>query len=95
MILPKRSDYGMYRLVLLREALRVYARVDQPAAPQARCFAALEQGPRGGNNVKPLKGKVAGAYCYRVGDLRVGYTIDDTGATVFVITIANRRDGYE
>jgi mRNA interferase RelE/StbE len=86
----------MYKLVLSREAERFYHRSDKPdAAKLARCFAALEQNPRGGNNVKQLKGRLTGAYRYRVGNLRVVYTIDDAEATVFVITIANRREVYE
>ena len=86
----------MYRLVLSREAERFYQRCDKPAAGKlARCFAALERDPRSGNNVKPLKGRFSGAFRYRVGDLRVVYTINDATLTVFVITIANRKDVYE
>jgi len=55
----------------------------------------LEKDPRQGNNVKPLKGKFAGSYRYRLGDLRVVYTIHDSAVTVFVITIAKRSDIYE
>ena len=86
----------MYELVLSREAQRFYQRQGKPAAGKlARCFAALEKDPRGGNNVKPLKGKFSGAYRYRVGQLRVVYTINDPAMTVFVITIADRKDVYE
>jgi mRNA interferase RelE/StbE len=86
----------MFKLALSREASRFYERCDKPAARKlARCFAALEQDPRGGNNVKPLQGQFAGAYRYRAGDLRVVYTINDLTVTVFVITIANRKDVYE
>jgi mRNA interferase RelE/StbE len=85
----------MFKLVLSREAGRFYERCDKPAASKlARCFAALEQDPRGGNNVKPLKGQFAGAYRYRVGDLRVVYTIDDASDTILIITIVNRKDAY-
>jgi mRNA interferase RelE/StbE len=86
----------MYRVELSREAQRFYDRCDRPLAQKlTRCFAALENEPRQGNNIKPLKGKLAGSWRYRVGDLRVVYTIDDAGATVFVITIAKRSDVYE
>jgi mRNA interferase RelE/StbE len=86
----------MYKLLLSREAQRFYQRAAKPdAAKLARCFAALERDPRSGNNVKPLKGQFTGSYRYRVGDLRVVYTINDPAATVFVITIANRRDAYD
>lgn len=88
----------MYKVVLSREAERFYQRCDRPtAAKLARCFAALERDPypSGSNNIKPLKGKFTGAYRYRIGDLRVVYSINDRNATVFVITIAKRSDVYE
>ncbi len=86
----------MYKLVLSREAERFYQRCDRPASSKlARCFEWLEKDPRGGNNIKALKGKFAGSYRYRVGDLRVVYTINDLQVTVFVITIAQRGDVYE
>ncbi len=86
----------MFKVVLSQEAERFYLRCDKPASRKlARCFAALEQDPRGGNNIKALKGKLTGAYRYRVGDLRVVYTINDREITVFVITIATRGDVYE
>lgn len=86
----------MYKLLLSREASRFYERCDKPTASKlARCFAALEQNPRGGNNVKPLKGQFAGSYRYRIGNLRAVYTINDATVTVFIITIANRKDVYD
>jgi len=86
----------MYRVELSREADRFYRQSDGPTARKlARCFEALERDPRAGNNVKPLKGRFSGAYRYRVGDLRVAYTINDAAVVVYVITVANRRDVYE
>ena len=86
----------MYKVELSREAQRFYERSDQPASRKlARCFETLEKDPRAGNNIKALKGKFAGAYRYRVGDLRVVYTIHDQAVTVYVITIAKRSDVYE
>lgn len=86
----------MHSVELSREAQRFYADANRPVAKKlARCFAALERDPRSGNNVKALKGKLAGAFRYRVGDLRVVYTIDDDAVIVFVITIAKRSDVYE
>jgi mRNA interferase RelE/StbE len=86
----------MFKVELSREAQRFYDRADKPTAKKlARCFEALETDPRAGNNVKPLKGKFTGSYRYRVGDLRVVYTVNDQAVTVFVITIAKRSDVYE
>jgi len=48
-----------------------------------------------GNNVKAVKGRFAGSYRDRLGDLRVVYTISDQEVTVYVIAIANRSDVYE
>jgi mRNA interferase RelE/StbE len=86
----------MFRVELSREAQRFYDRCEAPVARKlTRCFEALERNPREGNNVKALKGKLAGSFRYRVGDLRVVYTIDDRSETAFVITIAKRSDVYE
>jgi len=86
----------MYRVELSRESQRFYERSDKPVVKKLeRCFRSLEKNPRQGNNVKALKGKLAGSYRYRVGDLRIVYTIDDQSVTVFVITIAKRSDVYE
>jgi mRNA interferase RelE/StbE len=81
----------MYRVELSAEAQRFYERCDRPLARKlARCFESLEKDPRAGNNVKALKGQYAGSFRYRVGDVRVVYTINEQTVTVFVITIAKR-----
>jgi len=86
----------MYSVELSQEARRFYERCDKPASKKlARCFHSLEQNPLRGNNIKPLKGKFTGSYRYRVGDLRVVYTVNNQAVTVFVITIAKRSDVYE
>jgi mRNA interferase RelE/StbE len=86
----------MYKVELSQEAQRFFDRCDKPIAKKlARCFQSLEKNPREGNNVKALKGRLAGSYRYRIGDLRVVYTISDQSVTVFVITIAKRSDVYE
>jgi mRNA interferase RelE/StbE len=86
----------MYSVELSREAQRFYERCDITIYKKlSRCFAALERNPRVGNNVKALKGRFAGSYRYRLGDLRVVYTINDREVIVYVITIAKRSDVYE
>ncbi len=86
----------MFKVELSHEAQRFYDRADKSTAKKlARCFVALEADPRAGNNVKPLRGTLAGSYRYRIGDLRVVYIIHDRSVTVFVITIAKRSDVYE
>lgn len=86
----------MYKVVLSREAQRFFERCDSVVARKlTRCFESLEANPRAGNNVKALKGPLAGSYRYRVGDLRVVYSLNDRAFTVSVITIAKRGDVYD
>jgi mRNA interferase RelE/StbE len=86
----------MYRVELSREAQRFYERCAKAVSKKlSRCFESLERDPRAGNNIKALKGRLAGAYRYRLGDLRVVYSIHDREVTVYVITIAKRSDVYE
>jgi mRNA interferase RelE/StbE len=86
----------MYNVELSREAQRFYERCDKVVSKKlSRCFESLERNPRAGNNVKALTGHLAGSYRYRLGDLRVVYTINDREVTVYAITIAKRSDVYE
>jgi mRNA interferase RelE/StbE len=86
----------MYSVELSREAQLFYAQSDKTITKKLdRCFESLEKNPRAGNNVKALKGPLAGSYRYRVGDLRVVYTINDQELIVLVITIAKRSNVYD
>jgi len=58
-------------------------------------FRSARGQPTGGQQVKALKGPLAGSFRYRVGDLRVVYSINDRALKVFVITIAKRSDVYD
>ena len=86
----------MFEVVLSPEARRFYENADRPLARRlARCFARLEDDPRGAANVKRLTGDFAGYLRYRVGDWRVVYRIDDAASKVMVVLIAHRREVYE
>ena len=86
----------MYKVELSREAQRFYETCDKSVEKRlSRCFERLEENPRGGNNVKALKGPLAGTFRYRVGDLRVVYAISDQILTVYVVSIAKRSDVYD
>ena len=86
----------MFRVRLAPQADRFYREADRPLAKKlAKCFRQLERDPRRHNNIKPLKGKLAGFYRYRVGDYRLVYSIDDPRLLAIVALIAHRRDVYE
>ena len=86
----------MYRVVVSDEARRFFE--EAPVALQRRldrCFAQIRIDPRRHPNIKPLKGRFAGYYRYRLGDYRVIYRIDDRDRVVIVAIIAHRREVYE
>jgi mRNA interferase RelE/StbE len=86
----------MFEVILSPDANSFYTAADQPLARKlARCFIQLEREPRRHNNIKRLSGEFAGLFRYRVGDWRVIYRIDDSLKSVFVLTIAHRREVYE
>ena len=86
----------MFEVELSREAQRYFQHCDKAAAKKLRrCFESLERNPRAGNNVEALKGYFQGSYRYRLGNLRVVYTINDRELTVSVVTVAKRSDVYE
>jgi len=59
-----------------------------------RCFSQLEINPYLHPNIKPLKGKLAGYYRYRVGDYRVVYQVDERKSQIIVVTIVHRGSAY-
>lgn len=85
----------MYKVDLSKSAQKFYQKAERPLARKlARCFEQLENDPRHHSNIKPLTGKLAGQYRYRVGDYRVIYRIDDEQSLVAVFKIAHRSDAY-
>ena len=86
----------MFEVILSPDAEEFFAKAARPLARKlARCFRQLEHEPRRHNNIKRLKGELAGYLRYRVGDWRVIYRIDDETNRVMLLTIAHRSDVYE
>jgi mRNA interferase RelE/StbE len=84
----------MYEVLLHPDAQAVYTSANPALAKKiARCLQQLEQTPRFHPNIKALKGDYVG--CYRIGDYRVIYSVDDAQVQVLVVTIANRSEAYE
>ncbi len=57
-------------------------------------YPQLIQNPFFGPNIKKLKGKLSNIYHYRVGKLRIFYTIDSDKKLVFMIDINKRKEVY-
>jgi len=86
----------MDHVVLTALAARAIERADAPLQRKLdRCFDQLRADPRGHNNIKALRGDLAGYWRFRAGDRRVVYRIDEARRQVIVLDTAHRRDVYE
>ena len=84
----------MYEVRLSRRADRYYQRVDQDTARRLNeCFENLRQDPFGLGDVRPLRGK-QGLYRYRVGGLRVIFSVERRERVVNIVTIGPRGDVF-
>lgn len=84
----------MFDVVLNRRARSYLRRVDVSTARLLEeCFADLAVNPFGGNRIKRLVGR-GGEIRYRVGDLRVVYTVDRRTRVVTVVDIGPRGQIY-
>ena len=59
------------------------------------CFAALEDNPLYGTNIRPLTGSLKGLFRYRAGDWRVIYRPLRDKKIVEIIAILPRGDAYK
>jgi len=85
----------VYQVVLADGPRRFFEKADAELQRRLdRAFEQLKVDPRRHANIRPLKGKLAGAFRYRVGDYRVVYRIHEQTKVVAVITIAHRRGVY-
>ncbi len=57
-------------------------------------YPILRKNPYFGNNIKKLKGELAGMYRYRIGKSRLFYEIDDDKIYVYIVDIEDRKDAY-
>lgn len=59
------------------------------------CFRHLEESPLSGPNIKRLRGKLEGSFRYRIGGMRIIYSVDMESRKVYVETIGPRGDVYK
>lgn len=82
----------MYEVRLSRRSDSYYQRVDPDTARRLdQCFESLSRSPFGAGDVRPLHGR-RGMYRYRVGGLRVLFTVEQRERIVTVISIGPRGD---
>ncbi len=84
----------MYEVALSRRANRYYRRVDEATARRLRlCFDELRRNPFASRNVRPVLGR-PDTFRYRVGALRVIFSVDRDSMAVRVHIIGPRGDVY-
>ena len=85
----------MYRVNLSNEAKTFFENAIAKLQKRLdRCFEQLKVNPYVHPNIKPLKGKFAGYYRYRLGNYRIIYQVDERIKQVFVTTITHRGGAY-
>ena len=86
----------MFEVFLSREAEKIYLKAPPKTTRLLEnCFRHLEESPLSGPNIKRLKGKLEESFRYRVGGMRIIYTVDTQSRKVYVETIGPRGDVYK
>ncbi|MFQ5794095.1 MAG: type II toxin-antitoxin system RelE/ParE family toxin [Candidatus Bipolaricaulia bacterium] len=90
------SSGTTYEVRLSRSARKYYEKCDPDVAKQLEtCFEDLEKDPFPPHpRIKKLRGELSGNYRFRVGQLRVVYTIFKDERVVYIRAIGPRGDVY-
>jgi mRNA interferase RelE/StbE len=85
----------MYEIELSRSAAKYYDDLDDKAARIInRCFETLSENPFYHPNIKKLHGEFEGSYRYRIGDLRIIYSVDNEKKVIFIELVVQRGKAY-
>lgn len=84
-----------YEVKLSPHAVRDYKKLDPQHQVVIRtALETLRSHPLSGPNVKRLKGRLHEYFCYRTGDYRIVYAVDQSHHAVYVDYIQHRKDIY-
>lgn len=85
----------MYKVLAHRKALRFYRSLDKKTASRIDVvIEKLRKGPFNHKNIKRLSGKFAGSYRYRMGNIRIIYSVDTKKNTIYIEVIGRRGKVY-
>ena len=85
----------MYKVVLADEAIKQYKKQnDETKRRINKCIDNLQENPFFGLHIKKLHGELEGSYRYRIGNIRVVYSIDILQKIVKIYAIKPRGDIY-
>ena len=86
----------MFKILLDRKAVKYYESLDDKTAKKInKAIELISNNPFYGTNIKRLIGRLEGKYRYKVGDLRVVYSVNKDKGLVFIEAIGQRGDIYK
>ena len=85
----------MFELILSDLASNFYHSANDKLAVKLNLvFKSISENPYYGPNIKKLRGKLEGLYRYRLGNLRIVYSIEKEIKIVSIVWIGKRKDAY-
>lgn len=85
----------MFDINLSNQAAKFYLSANNKLVSKINiAFDEIRINPFFGNNIKKLRGGLEGLYRYRVGDIRIVYSIESAIKIVSVTWIGKRKDAY-
>ena len=85
----------MFDINLSNQAAKFYVSANNKLASKLNsAFEVLRENPFYGNNIKKLRGGLEGLHRYRIGDIRIVYSVEETIKIVSVSWIGKRKDAY-
>ena len=86
----------MFKILLDRKAVKYYESLDDNTAKRInKAIELIGNNPFYGTHIKRLIGSLEGKYRYKVGDLRVVYSVNKDKGLVFIEAIGPRGDIYK
>ena len=85
----------MYKVLAYRKALKFYKSLDKKTAPRIDiAIERLRRNPFSHKNIKKLSGEFAGSYRYRMGNIRIIYSVNTKENTIYIEVIERRGKVY-
>lgn len=86
----------MYKPILHKKASKYYQSLDTKATRRInKAIEKMIKNPFEGSHIKKLRGRLKGKYRYKVGSLRIVYSINKEEKVIYIEAIGPRGDVYK
>ena len=86
----------MFKILLNKKAIKYYEGLNVDYTKRInKAIEKISNDPFCGSHVKKLVGKLEGKYRYKIGDLRIIYSVDENKKIVFIEAIGPRGNIYK